>query len=676
MGLLASIESAFQKLADKSGFTARENQRQLALLLSDLIETGSRGLFEAPTGLGKSLAALIPAFAHAIDSGKRTVIATYTNVLAEQYWHKDIPLAQSLFDEPVTAALLMGRQRYLCLMALDETEPNLVDRARDNLELGIESEFKLITNRNQKDTNELWRKVVVPPVCAARQCPLYQECFYYEARRKAETASVVITNHSVVIQDALMRSKESNGLLGKTDFLILDEAHDFPSAAANGLELELSRGSIAGLQAMITRLEKLISPAAVRAGNVREWNFRVVNVRKALEDLDRRLNHLGLDDQGLGIIRVNPSELGEHPGVKQASPAAGPEQSIQVAKDASEALLVFCADTERTVGEIRAVHPETFVSQREMLRAYLGYVKEAAHAATAIFQTDGTAVSYSAKDYGGGYLRQDILDLAPVLTELVWEATPFACVSATMALDGSMDFFRRITGAVADFEEILPSPFDFSTQAATYVPPVGAIPDPTTARREGREDEYHRAVAREVAEIINACQGRTLALFHSRKEMEAVYQYVLPVAEFPIVMQGRYGNASVGDQFRARPEVSLFALRSFWTGFDAPGETLSCVILVRVPFEVPMEPTAIARIAWLQNQGRDPFRDHALANAKMLMRQGAGRLIRRDSDRGVIALLDPRLRTKNYGPEILENFPADMRQFSDIADAVGWIGLE
>ncbi len=676
MPALDRIERAFDRLAERSGFVARDNQRQLALLLSDLIESGSRGLFEAPTGLGKSLASLIPAFAHAIENKKRVVIATYTNVLAEQYWDKDIPLAQSLFDEKVSAALLMGRQRYLCLQALDEAEPRLVDLAQDNLSLGIESEFRLISGRGPRETNDLWKKVAVPPVCAARQCPLYQDCYYYESRRQAESASVVVTNHSVVIQDALMRGKDGNGLLGKYDFLILDEAHDFLSAAENGLELELSRTSIAGLQGMVTRMEKVISPAAVKSGVVREWNHRVVQIRKSLDELDRRLNGLGLDDTGLGIIRVTPAELSEHPGVKQTSPPSGPETAMQIAQDASEMIGTFVADTERTVGEIRAVHPDTFLSQREMLRSYLNYFKDAAASATAIFRTEGTAVSYSSKNFTGGYLRQDILNLAPVLKELIWEPIPFACLSATLALDGSMDFYKRLTGAEADFEEILPSPFDFASQASTYVPAVGQIPDPTIARREGREDEYHRAVARQVVEIINACRGRTLALFHSRKEMDAVYQYAQPMIDYPVVMQGKYGNANLGDKFRAKPEVSLFALRSFWTGFDAPGETLSCVILVRVPFEVPMEPTAIARIAWLQSQGQDPFRDYALANAKMLMRQGAGRLIRQDGDRGVICLLDPRLRTKNYGQEILDNLPSDMRQFSDIADAVGWIGLE
>ena len=145
--------------------------------------------------------------------------------------------------------------------------------------------------------------------------------------------------------------------------------------------------------------------------------------------------------------------------------------------------------------------------------------------------------------------------------------------------------------------------------------------------------------------------------------------------DLPILVQSWGGTGALGEKFRRDLKSSLFALRSFWTGFDAPGETLSCVVLVRVPFEVPIEPTPIARMAWLQSQGIDPFQAHTLPNAKMLMRQGAGRLIRKATDQGVIALLDPRLRSKRYGEEILANLPPEMREFSDFEEAAAWVGL-
>ena len=245
------IEEAFSVLLTKHGFTARPVQLQLSLLLGDLIESCSTGLFEAPTGLGKSLAALIPAVAHAIHSKKRTVIATYTNVLAEQYWRKDLPLALSLFSElgfgPPKSQLLMGRQRYACLVAVAEQAPELLAPLA-NAEIGHETEFKRLASLPIRQVNQIWQRVVVPPVCQGRFCPEYSDCFYYSARRKAEAAEIVITNHSVVIQDALMKSADSGGgLLGDYDFLVVDEAHDFPAAAQNGLEFELTTANFRAL---------------------------------------------------------------------------------------------------------------------------------------------------------------------------------------------------------------------------------------------------------------------------------------------------------------------------------------------------------------------------------------------------------------------------------------------
>ncbi|HEY0865973.1 MAG TPA: helicase C-terminal domain-containing protein, partial [Fimbriimonas sp.] len=192
----------------------------------------------------------------------------------------------------------------------------------------------------------------------------------------------------------------------------------------------------------------------------------------------------------------------------------------------------------------------------------------------------------------------------------------------------------------------------------------------------GTEELYYRKLARELTHIIGTLQGRTLALFHSRREMEGVLAFMDLPPELPVYTQLRSGAGTVGEKFLSNVHASLFALRSFWTGFDAPGETCSCVALVRVPFEVPVEPPQIARMAYLQTMGLDAFREHTLPQAKMMMRQGAGRLIRRSEDKGIIALLDPRLRTKRYGEQILDNLPSEMRRFDDIVDAVGWIGLD
>ena len=671
----ALIERAFDRLDARPGYVARPDQRQLALLLSDLIEGDATGAFEAPTGLGKSLACLVPAIAHAIADGKRTVVATYTNVLAEQYWRSDLPMALSLFegcDLPRTA-LLMGRARYACLAQMDEHAPDMVDIVRREAVLGIETEIRRIVPRGAP-----WREIASPPVCPARLCPAYDDCFYYNARKEAEGAGVVITNHSVVLQHALMaaRREESEGLLGRYDFLVLDEAHDFVQAAGSGLEFELSLPRIAAIGGIAGRLEAALANLAQRCGDGALLLRATATFKESLERASRDLVAYGLNLGKPGILAASPAELLDHPQVKlyrTKDDAAGARAVAEGVAEACERLAKTVADLLRSWTE---KEPERSRGVAESTRNYALYLREFGLDCARLFAPTGVAVGYSGRNGAEPFLRMDTLGLAEPLRDLVWNRTPTACLSATLAVDGSFDFFRRTTGCEPAFEEILPSPFDFAAQAAIYLPPPGAVPDPTEARRNGDEGAYHWAIAQQLDAILRACDGRTLALFHSRREMEAVLGMMSLPQGLPVLIQGRYGAGATGERFRREIHTSLFALRSFWTGFDAPGETLSCVALVRVPFEVPTDPPQIARLAWLQNAGLDAFREHTLAGAKTLMRQGAGRLVRRAGDKGVIALLDPRLGTKRYGEEILANLPPETSAFQDIADAVGHIGLE
>lgn len=681
------IEEAFAKLAERPGFTLRGDQKQLAMLLSDMIAGGSSGAFEAPTGLGKSLAALIPAIAHAIVDQKRTIIATYTNVLAEQYWRQDLPLALSLFGidlnskqqslegANIRAQFLIGRQRYACLTAIQDTAPELMRDFVPRAQLGIETELRQ-SGKASREVAKLWPSIAAPPVCPARLCPNYNACFYYKARRQAEKAEIIITNHSVVIQDALMAraSDEGKGMLGDFDFLILDEAHDFPQAALNGLEFELSQNKLASLLGVASRMEKTLAPIAQTTGDMMVWSRICEDFRHAIDRCQKAIVAYSLRLGQPGILKASPAEVMDHPQVQAAKTGDGLFGAERIASEVCDACTGFTREVDKAMTAWKD-KGESLGLVSESVRNYSGFIREYGAGCYTLFTPEGVSVSYVGRSGQDAMLRSDLIGLAEPLQEMIWSRTPYACLSATLALDGNFDFFRRTTGAEPEFEEILPSPFDFSTQAAVYLPKLDTIPDPSIARREGREDEYYSSLARQLTQIITTLGGRTLALFHSRKEMEGVMQYMMLPPELPILMQFRSGAGSIGERFVQNVNSSLFALRSFWTGFDAPGETLSCVALVRVPFEVPIDPPQIARMAWMQTLGLDPFAGHTLPQAKMLMRQGAGRLIRRTEDRGIIALLDPRLRTKRYGEEILANLPAGMRTFDDFADAAGWVGL-
>lgn len=676
------IETAFERLARRPGFVERPDQKQLALLLADCIEGPSSAAFEAPTGLGKSLACLVPAIAHALIDGKRTIVATYTNVLAEQYWRDDLPLALNLFDgDPPKTEFLIGRQRYACLAAMEEQKGEVQARFRREATLGIESELRALAGVQARDAAKLWPAMAAPAVCPARLCPHFNECFYYRARRSAERAAIVVTNHSVVMQDALL-AQASGGelsLLGEYDYLILDEAHDFPQAALNALEFELSEAKLGQVAAIAAKMEHALLPIAAQSGAGEEWVQTCVAFLEALKRAQRDVAAFGATLGQPGILAVAPAEVEAHEQVKRfAAPQAkgGAEHLAAGVADETAAFVrkaQAAIERSRRSGEVDEGKAD---EAAETVRNYSMYLREYADGCRSLTEPNPVSVSYVGLRESGAILRHDVVDLAEPLRELLWSRVPTACLSATLAVDGAFDFFKRQTGMAPEFEEVLPSPFDFAAQAALYLPPPGRIPDPTEARKSGSEEAYFDAVARELEQILLAMGGRTLALFHSRREMEAVRERMQLPEELPIVMQRWTGAAHAGERFKKHVAASLFALRSFWTGFDAPGETLSCVALVRVPFEVPVDPPQVARMAWLQTQGVNPFAGHSLPMAKMMMRQGAGRLIRRAGDRGIVAALDARLHTKRYGEEILANLPLEMRRFDDVLEAAAWVGVD
>jgi ATP-dependent DNA helicase DinG len=682
------IEEAYKALERFPGFVERPDQQQLSLLLSDCISEKRSGAFEAPTGLGKSLAALIPAVAHALVSGKRTVIATYTNVLAEQYWRKDLPLALSLFEDTtsIKAQFLIGRQRYACVAAMTELPQTSVQPFRTTAKLGIETELREGSRKFGRELTELWQKISAPPVCPARLCPHYHDCYYYTARRGAEKAHIVITNHSVVLQDALLK-KASEGelsMLGEYDFLVLDEAHDFHQAALNSLEFELSESKLGLIAGISQRMQQSLQVVAFESGEMHVWNEICERFRAEIATAQKTMSLQG-GTLGQGILKATPSEVWEHPQVKARLAKSALIPAEELSTLVSDLALAFVREVEELVSGWRRdgrIAGNRADEAGDSIRNYCMYLREFAVGCHMLFSQDteddySVGVTYvSGGDYRPTMFRHDVIGLMEPLRDLIWDKTPTASLSATLAVDGNFDFYRRMTGAAPDFEEILPTPFDFASQAAVYIPKSGAVPDPTIARKEGTEEQYFDSIAREVGHIIEVMGGRCLVLFHSRREMDAVHERISLGPEFPIFLQRGSSTGWVGDRFKADVSSSLFALRSFWTGFDAPGETLSCVVLVRVPFEVPVDPPQIARMAWMQTQGLEPFSAYSLPQAKMMIRQGAGRLIRTDSDRGVIALLDPRVRTKNYGEQIIENLPRGMRTYDEIEEAAAAVGLE
>lgn len=675
MSVEEQVRNAYDNLFSLAGFSNRPAQRQLSALVADLIHDGTTGAFEAPTGLGKSLAVLIPAIASAVTDGKRIVISTYTNVLAEQYWRKDVPLALSLFDfpKPPKVQLLEGKGRYVCKINLAARAPEVNVKFAPMARQGLESEL-----RESLKLRLPWNQVNAPEACPGRFCSEYSRCYYYNARSAATKAQIVITNHSVVLQDALiLRNADSDGsLLGPYDFLIVDEAHDLPSAARSAFEFELKDSSFDQVEGLLGRLLETLSPVAIEAGDpssLSEAAQEVLNALSSARNLWRDFSAVAQP----GILFVSPQGLLENPSLK--SQVVGPElqkSASRVGEIFGASLLAFIQRLETAKARWAEKLEDKLGIAVEVSRSYQQILESIANSSLELSMPQGVSVVYVKSERGEVSIKSEVVDVAPILEEILWSKRTSCSLSATLALDGNLEFYKNLSGVPSVVEEILPSPFDYRTQAAVYLPSTDKIPDPSEMRKQNRIEVYFDAVARELETIITALQGRTLALFASKKEMDEVSQRMRLPEHLPLLVQGAGSSTLISEQFRKDHKTSLFALRSFWTGFDAPGETLSCTVIVRIPFEVPVDPPARVRSSYLVSQGRDPFQEYTLTQAKMMMRQGAGRLIRTMDDKGILAILDPRLRSKRYGEDILANLPSNMNVFNDIYEAMASVDLK
>lgn len=670
------VRSALERLARQRGFSRRPGQEHAALLISDCIEWRESAMIEAPTGSGKSLAALIPALVHAREGG-RVVIATYTNVLAEQYWRKDLPVALGLFDwtdeQPQPrAAFLVGRSRYACRQRIREHgSVQAVARFSERATIGLDTEFYGVARSRRE--RSIWQNISVPPACQGRHCPDYRSCFFFGARSAARSASLVITNHSVFISDLLVRSATQNEvkLLGNYDYAILDEAHDFPSAAASAMNFDLGASTV---EAVAGVLESALRAPEINTDAMKRY---VSKARRALQQARER-------------VTVSLSRFGEvaRPGILKVAPEAllmDDQVGRHSVGEFEPHLREVVDEVERGFGavrdalaEVRQLDGEEGAAEDDTIVGLVRYLDDFIVSCRLLAQPDEvslTAVTFGRERFQPLVLSRRVVDVGARLERLMANGPPCAMMSATMTVDGSFAFLSSETGLKPRYEELLPPVFDTQRAAALFVPAPERIPDPTVTREPDAAEAYYSALAEVVSEVLTTIGGRTLVLFHSRKEMEEVYRRVADATESPTLIQHSSGARNVGERFREDVSSSLFAVRSFWTGFDAPGETLSCVIIVRIPFEVPVEPEQLVRRAWYRSRGLTPFREYTLPLAKMMVRQGAGRLLRNEHDRGIICVIDPRVRTRGYGEEVLANLPP-MRCFASVEEAAAHVGLE
>jgi ATP-dependent DNA helicase DinG len=586
------------------GFEPRGGQAALAQAVADALEGDEHLMAEAGTGTGKSLAYLVPA----LVSGKRVVVATATKALQEQLLTKDVPAAAAALGRNVHVAVLKGRQNYLCrkslagvdqLGGLFRTSEDAADYERlgdwiESTETGDRAELSF------EPSTTLWAELSVgADRCAGRRCPFIGSCYAEAARGRAAEAELVIANHALYFADLALRQRtDGAGVLPEHDAVVFDEAHRLEEAAAAWFGGRISLGRLRQLARDVERhcREKETRPPA-----------------RALDDLDRAGAQLiAAFDPGSGRRRLT---------------AADEDELVAYGSALGKAL-------GRLAEELAGAEEEADALARRALGV-------AADVEACLDLEDPDRVSWAEP----GALAWAPVDVSEILREELWGGGPTAIlVSATLeAL-----FLRRRLGLDDARELVLPSPFDYREQALLYVPE--RFPEP-------RAPGYYARLADEVVALCNLSRGRALVLTCSYRALDELVDRARPRLQFPVLVQGEAPRERLLERFREDVDSVLFATATFWQGVDVAGESLSLLVVDKLPFAAPGEPLVEARCERIAREGGDWFTDYAVPSAVLQLRQGFGRLIRGHGDEGVVAILDPRLRTRGYGRRFLEALP-------------------
>jgi ATP-dependent DNA helicase DinG len=589
--------------ASLPGFEPRAGQAALAQEVGDALERGQHLLAEAGTGIGKSLAYLIPA----LESGLRVVVATATKALQEQLLTKDVPAAAAALGREVDVAVLKGRQNYLCRKSLYGLALPLFRTAEDAAEYERLQDWIGTTETGDRaelsfePRPTLWAEVAVgADRCAGRRCPFLATCFSEQARARAQEAELVIANHALYFADLAVRARTGDGagILPEHDAVVFDEAHRLEESAAAWFGGRVFLGSLRRLLRDVER--------ACREG------ARTVPAR-ALDAVDRRGEELlaGLDP-GRGRRRLTPADA-EAAAAPAAALAAALVQLAEALRGGSEDLDQLARRSLATVddlGSCLALDDEDTVSWAEQ-----------------------DAVAWAPVDVSG------------ILRELLWDREAVSVlVSATL----EPRFLRTRLGLDDAREVSLPSPYDYREQALLYVP--SAFPEP-------RSPAYDARLADEVIALCRLSEGRALVLTTSYSRLDALAERVPSRLAYPVLVQGEAPRERLLERFRDEVDSVLIATQTFWQGVDVQGESLSLLVIDKLPFAAPNDPLVEARCEQIARTGGDWFGAYAIPAAVLQLRQGFGRLIRGHTDRGVVAILDPRLRTRGYGRRFLEALP-------------------
>ena len=614
--------------AQVEGYRPRAQQVEMAQAILGAIEAGSALAVEAGTGTGKTFAYLVPA----LLAGGKVIVSTGTKTLQNQLYDRDLPAVREALASGSVAALLKGRANYVCLYHMERavSEGRLESR-EDAVRLRRIEHFAAVTlTGDRADLAEVpedapvWQHATsTRESCLGQDCPKYKDCFVMRARKNALSADVVVVNHHLFFADVALRDEGISELLPSCNTVIFDEAHQLPETARLFFGETVSSAQLVEL-ARDARLE-------LRAAG------------GASPELDRIASKL---DKAARDLRLCFRKDGVRLGWTQALREPGFPDALQALSQVLEAL-------HKPLGE-----------QAERSEG-LGSCARRASGATGLLariREEGSAKEVRWVEVFGHSVQLHVTPLVPAelfRKQMLDHPRAWIFTSATLAMGEDFSHFKRELGIEDAAARSWASPFDFERQALLYSP-KGLPADPN-------DPAYTEAVVEAALPVLEASRGRAFLLFTSHRALRRAHELLKDRIEYPLLVQGTGPRSELLVRFRALGNAVLLGAASFWEGVDVRGEALSVVLIDKLPFAPPDDPVLAARIEALRAEGGNPFMDFQLPQAALQLKQGAGRLIRDEADRGVLVLCDPRLYTKAYGRTIRASLPP-MKQTRELAD--------
>lgn len=623
-----------------NGSEPRPGQQEMAKQVAHLLSTGEESypeedqlqadclLVEAETGLGKTLAYLIPA----VQSGRKIVVSTNTRNLQDQILQREIPFIRQYIAPDLRAMCVKGRQNYLCLYRWHQLTSG------GQQELFADNEFDDINTWLTETTfadraelpwlhsgSALWKKLCcLSHFCLGSDCPDATSCYLNRLRREAASSQLLVVNHHLLFSDLAVRRSGFGEVLPRYESVIFDEAHHLENVATTFFGFSFSRYQVIDLISDIER--------SVQASGLSKKEKQVLSDARSLGGLTEQFASRFPAEKGrfplLGLFEKLPGLVQAKEQVTGALESLAEQLEKLKGKDEPwDQYLQRCLDLQSRLETITA---ESFDDAEEQEQHYIHW-----------FERTEKNLTLSATP----------IDVAEDL-----QATLFSrvrhCVftSATLSTGGSFSYFSKRLGIP---EESLtcsfPSPFDYKNRCLLYIPDH-EFPEPNAP---GYREKLHT----QIQTLLTISRGRALVLFTSFQAMDAAYHTLQDIIPFPMLRQGTASRHELLSRFSREKESVLFAVASFWEGVDVPGESLSLVIIDKLPFEVPSDPVIMARINRIKASGGNPFFEFQVPRAILGLRQGVGRLMRRTGDSGVMAVLDVRLFTKGYGKRFLKSLP-------------------